>query len=221
MRKAFFWFVGTMVLLTIGYATVVANNPNLAHWSISLLLGLLIFAVIGSITTGIIWAIQSYQNKYKKNENKSLQMQNPLSVGELLGLVDAHKCSKCGWGVKVDIFNKIATCPKCGNVDNVSNNSPRLPHIELHITYHKHTIGYAGMGKYKEIKLKEGTLIIDVEADFRPTGQMKIETVELSISGKRLPSLNGEVQNSSEHLWFTQNNIFDLSGISIGSHMLN
>lgn len=30
----------------------------------------------------------------------------------------AHKCSHCGWGFRVNAFDKLATCPKCGNVDN-------------------------------------------------------------------------------------------------------
>ena len=115
------------MLLAIGYATAVATNPNFEHWSIKLLLGLLISAGIGAIVTGIIWAIESYKRKNKKTENKpspieqskSLQVQNQLSIGELLGYVHAHKCSKCGWGIKVGLFNRVAPCPNCGNVDNL------------------------------------------------------------------------------------------------------
>ena len=55
------------MVLAIGYATVVATNPNLEHWSIKPLLGLLIVAGIGAIVTGIIWAVQSYRNRHREN----------------------------------------------------------------------------------------------------------------------------------------------------------
>ena len=55
------------MLLAIGYAAAVATNPNLEHWSIKLLLGLLIVAGIGAIVTGIIWAVQSYRNRHREN----------------------------------------------------------------------------------------------------------------------------------------------------------
>ena len=75
--------------------------------------------VLGEILEDIEKELQKESQPSSTEQNKSLQIQNPLSVGEFLGWVHAHKCSKCGWGIKVDIFNKVATCPKCGNVDNV------------------------------------------------------------------------------------------------------
>ncbi len=95
---------------------------------------------------------------------------------------------------------------------------PKLPHPELYITYHKHEFGIAGEGKYIDTNVDKGTPILSIEAEFRPTGQMRIETVELWLAGKRLPSLNYEVQESSDRLWFSTSNIFNISGISVGKH---
>jgi len=67
------------VLLAIGYAAAVATNPDLVHWSIKLLLGLLIATGIGVAVTGIIWAVQTHKNKDKPSsieQSKSLQIQN-------------------------------------------------------------------------------------------------------------------------------------------------
>jgi hypothetical protein len=63
MGKAFITCGGTTVLLAIGYATVVATNPQYSHWSITLLLVLLILTGLGTIASGIIWLIQWYKKK--------------------------------------------------------------------------------------------------------------------------------------------------------------
>lgn len=44
-----------------------------------------------------------------------------LTVADMVFGVYAHKCTKCGWGTKVNRLDTIATCSKCGNVDNVGN----------------------------------------------------------------------------------------------------
>ena len=97
-------------------------------------------------------------------------------------------------------------------------NVPKLAHAELYITYHKHEFGVAGEGKYTGLSVDNGTPILSVEAEFRPTGPMRIEVVELCLVGKRISSLNCEVQESSDRLWFTPSNIFNVSGISLGKH---
>ena len=53
------------MLLAIGYATVVATNPQSSHWSITLLFILLILAGVGTLTSGIIWLFQWYKNRRK------------------------------------------------------------------------------------------------------------------------------------------------------------
>jgi predicted RNA-binding Zn-ribbon protein involved in translation (DUF1610 family) len=56
---------------------------------------------------------------------KILNLQNTgtkpttLYISDVLTNAHAHQCSKCGWGVKVNMFDSVAICPKCGNVDNV------------------------------------------------------------------------------------------------------
>lgn len=97
-------------------------------------------------------------------------------------------------------------------------NVPKLAHAELYITYHKHEFGVAGEGKYTGLSVDNGTPILSVEAEFRPTGPMRIEVVELCLVGKRISSLNCEVQESSDRLWFTPSNIFNVSRISLGKH---
>ena len=69
------------------------------------------------ILSCLFWLWRS--SKKKSEQNKSHQIQNypSVSAGELLGFVHVHKCSKCGWGMKVSVFNKVVTCPQCGNVD--------------------------------------------------------------------------------------------------------
>jgi len=93
------------------------------YW-VTVPLGLIMFSVA-------IWAIRSKTTVKDKEtpvnesklssieQNKSLQTQNQLDIGALLGYVHAHKCSKCGWGIRAGLFNRVVTCPKCGNVDNV------------------------------------------------------------------------------------------------------
>ncbi len=97
-------------------------------------------------------------------------------------------------------------------------NTANLPHPELYITHQKHEFGIAGEGKYAGVSIDKGTPVLSIEAEFRPTGQMRIETVELCIAGKRLSSLNCEVQESSERLWYSPENIFNISGIGTGKH---
>ena len=69
------------------------------------------------IVVGILLLVRAYRNRGKHFETKS--QQTGISVIEMLGGVHAHKCSRCGFGVRVGIFNRIATYPKCGNVDNI------------------------------------------------------------------------------------------------------
>jgi hypothetical protein len=97
-------------------------------------------------------------------------------------------------------------------------NIPKLPHPELYITYDEHEFGIAGEGKYADISIDKGTPVLSIEAEFRPTGPMRIETVELCLAGKRLPSLNWKVQEPSAVAWFSADNIFNISGVSEGEH---
>ena len=96
--------------------------------------------------------------------------------------------------------------------------APKLPSPELYITYHKHEFGVAGEGEYTGLSVNNGIPILSVEAAYRPTGPMRIEVVELCIVGKRISSLNGEVQEPNDHRWFVPSNAFNVLGISPGEH---
>ena len=50
--------------IAIGYATVVATNPQYSHWSITLLLVLLVLIGLGTIAVGILWLVQWYRKKH-------------------------------------------------------------------------------------------------------------------------------------------------------------
>jgi len=70
-----------------------------------------------------IWAYILYRRQQrhpKKLDTPNSEAYRPFSgiMNGMLG-VQSHKCSQCGWGFKVNVFDKVATCPKCGNVDNV------------------------------------------------------------------------------------------------------
>jgi len=64
-----------------------------------------------------------------KEPNGKIMPENIASKSDSLrsgmGIIDgligahAHTCSKCGRGFRVTAFDRLATCPKCGNVDNV------------------------------------------------------------------------------------------------------
>lgn len=96
---------------------VIGNGLGIGLQMIGYINPLLGWTIIGVSTIGgLVLIILGL----RKRGSKSLQTQNQLSVGELLGWVHAHKCSKCGQGIKVNPFKKVVTCPKCGNVDNVN-----------------------------------------------------------------------------------------------------
>ncbi len=92
------------------YRNVIPDNtswiPSIIIWSIAFIW------FIGSL---IYWFKSRNKPQIKEPKAKN---HNLLSVGEFLGYVHAHKCSKCGHGTKVSIFNQISTCDECGNVDN-------------------------------------------------------------------------------------------------------
>jgi len=94
-------------------------------------------------------------------------------------------------------------------IPGATPNAPKLPHPpELHITYLKHKLG-----------VDNGVPIITVWAEYRPTGTMRVEAVELCLVGKRIPSLDWEVLDISQDLWYKPDNKFKVpDGISPGKH---
>ncbi len=84
--------------------------------------------------------------------------------------------------------------------------SPRPP--ELQISYQKHEFG-----------VFNGETIITVFAEYRPTGTMRIEAIELRLVGERKPSLDWEVYEVKQDVWITSDNKFKVpDGISPGKH---
>lgn len=84
--------------------------------------------------------------------------------------------------------------------------SPRPP--ELQISYQKHVFG-----------VFNGEPIITVYAEYRPTGTMRIEAIELRLVGERKPSLDWEVYEVEQDVWITSDNKFKVpDGISPGAH---
>jgi len=94
-------------------------------------------------------------------------------------------------------------------IPGATPNAPKLPHPpELHITYLKHKLG-----------VDNGVPIITVWAEYRPTGTMRVEAVELCLVGKRISSLDWKVYEVKQDLWITSDNKFNLlAGISPGEH---
>lgn len=84
--------------------------------------------------------------------------------------------------------------------------SPRPP--ELQISYQKHEFG-----------VFNGEPIITVYAEYRPTGTMRIEAIELRLVGERKPSLDWKVYEVKQDVWITSDNKFKVpDGISPGEH---
>jgi len=88
-------------------------------------------------------------------------------------------------------------------------NTLKLPQPpELHISYQKHKFG-----------VFNGEPIITVYAEYRPTGTMRIEAIELQLVGRSEPSLDWEVYEVKEAIWITSDNKFKVpDGISSGEH---
>ncbi len=84
--------------------------------------------------------------------------------------------------------------------------TPRPP--ELQISYQKHEFG-----------VDNGVSIITVYAEYRPTGKMRVEAIELQLVGKHVPSLDWKGLEVSQDLWYTSDNKFKVpDGISPGEH---
>lgn len=112
MRKI--WFnpniVGNGMLWIVGIAVQIGG------WvSQPIAIFLLIIAFIWSIATLGYWL--RFRHKKTVITPQSNITSSKFTVGDLFA--HSHKCSKCGWGIKVTMFDNIATCPKCGNTDDV------------------------------------------------------------------------------------------------------
>ena len=84
--------------------------------------------------------------------------------------------------------------------------SPRPP--ELQISYLKHEFG-----------VDNDVPIITVWAEYRPTGTMRIEAIELQLLGRSEPSLDWEVYEVKQDVWIAPGNKFKVpDGISPGEH---
>ncbi len=114
-----------------------------------------------------------------------------------------------------EIESKIRVPDKEGST---TPNAPKLPSPELRIYYLKHEFGVAGEGKFTGLSVDNGTPILSIEAEFSPTGPMKIDVVKLHLVGEELKSLNWKVQEYSDLSWGSPSNAFDVSGISPGKH---
>ena len=79
------------------------------YW-ITVPLGIVMFTIA-------IWAIKSNKSSGKQSEDTPKKVR--YLFRDMIYGVHAHNCSKCGWGIQVDVFDRVATCPKCGNVDKI------------------------------------------------------------------------------------------------------
>ena len=93
--------------------------------------------------------------------------------------------------------------------DSAIPNTPKLPQPpELHISYQKH-----------KFDVLNGEPIIIVDAEYRPTGTMRIEAIELQLVGRSEPSLDWKVYEVKQDIWIASDNKFKvLDGISPGEH---
>ncbi len=78
--------------------------------------------------------------------------------------------------------------------------TPKLPSPpELEIIYINNKCG-----------IENGANIVTICAEYRPTGKMNIEQLELHLLGRRIPSSDWRVMKASQDLWFTSDNKFEL-----------
>lgn len=91
--------------------------PLSVGWPVVILLALFcIFLVFRGVRLGAKQRIEPSQIKSVVNDEiKVTKMPEDYIMSDMLS--NAHKCSNCGWGFRVSLLNRLATCPKCGNVD--------------------------------------------------------------------------------------------------------
>ena len=114
----------------------IPSGGAILHWGMVEIVGQVlwwgvgkVFSVIPDIVKGvgflvifiaIIFAVAWYLPKLSHHlDDVSANGNKIQSGGEFNFMLTVHKCSQCGWGVKVTIFDTVVTCPKCGNVDSL------------------------------------------------------------------------------------------------------
>jgi hypothetical protein len=106
-------------------------------WAISTIMGtaILVKSIIAAVILvatifAVAWYLPKLNHKKKTDtvisQTASLSEKEPPKVTTVRStpasfkpFSHAHKCSKCGWDIRVTMFDTIATCPKCGNVGNL------------------------------------------------------------------------------------------------------
>ncbi len=93
--------------------------------------------------------------------------------------------------------------------DSAIPNTLKFPQPpELHVSYQKHEFG-----------VFDGEPIVTVYAEYRPTGTMRIEAIELRLIGRSEPSLDWEVYEVKRDVWIAPGNRFRVpDGIAPGEH---
>ena len=119
------WAVqGVLFLVGLGVDVMPGNTswiPSVIIWGIAL--SWLIVTIIYYIkhrrkTDNRIGSLEQGGNTPLVKESKTKPVASSVSIGDLL-YAYSQKCSQCGFGIKVNVLDRVVTCPKCGNVDNV------------------------------------------------------------------------------------------------------
>ncbi len=84
----------------------------------------IILTIIGILVSApfIIWSYLLYRRRQRyldiSDSGKSEPTRPNRGLIDMLYGAHAHTCSQCGRGFRVNMFDKLAECPKCGNVEN-------------------------------------------------------------------------------------------------------
>ena len=114
---------------------------------------------------------------------------------------------------QIDLWNKLTAgiewLEEFQNQIRATPSTLKSPHPpELHVSYQKHEFG-----------VDNGVPIITVWAEYRPTGTMRIEAIELQLLGRSEPSLDWEVYEVKQDVWIISDTKFKVpDGISLGEH---
>ena len=117
------WLGGTGVITFVvhSFSHAVRSSPLVWQVVLYVAIGALLLIIV-RITWHYLWL------QFKGTENQKLTISNDRksdSARPNIGIIDnifgadAHKCTQCGWSFRVTALDKLAYCPKCGNVDKI------------------------------------------------------------------------------------------------------
>jgi hypothetical protein len=218
MNAKWGWVVAILTLLGLGFAAMSTNPP----FSIPIWIPIAFFVAAGLATCWLISLLfMDWRHRKRKHEELLEAARNAdpavslkdmaLKVAEVAEGIDDEVESDSLKLTSMMLTDKAIAIIKQRQQlsSNKDKDTPKLPHPpELEIIYISSKYG-----------IENGVNIITVWAEYRPTGKMRIEQLELCLIGSRIPCLDWKVMEASQDLWFTSDNKFELpSKTSSGKH---